>query len=202
MELFLLFDWVLRHSDTVLVIWRRSSCTSVGRPQVPYRVLFQARPGTLVEPPTFCSKLDSFLTWKNPKPMSGGFKHSGEGQRVWSHWPKPLGHGRSRIELVVLLKLRYMYICRKLINSEVLNLNGCTITSIIMSYKMCVQTFEGTLHIGNIAKMVVMVYFIVWVNGVQLSLSISLCNRSKWYNRQTEMNNYLYIFKSYYRITV
>jgi hypothetical protein len=36
------FDWVLRHTDTVLVIWRHSSFTGGGRPQVPFFALFQA----------------------------------------------------------------------------------------------------------------------------------------------------------------
>jgi hypothetical protein len=37
-----LFDWVLRHTDTVKVIWRRSSFTGGGRPKVPFCALFQA----------------------------------------------------------------------------------------------------------------------------------------------------------------
>jgi hypothetical protein len=41
-----LFDWVLRHTDTVLVIWRRSSFTDGGKPQVSFRALFQTRTGT------------------------------------------------------------------------------------------------------------------------------------------------------------
>jgi hypothetical protein len=31
-----LFDWVLRHTDTVKVIWRHVSFTGGGRPKVPY----------------------------------------------------------------------------------------------------------------------------------------------------------------------
>jgi hypothetical protein len=44
--LFFLIDWILRHTDTVKVIWRRSTLTGGGRPQVPFRILFQARMGT------------------------------------------------------------------------------------------------------------------------------------------------------------
>jgi hypothetical protein len=41
-----LFDWVLCHTDTLLITWRRSSFTGGGGPQVRSRALFQARTGT------------------------------------------------------------------------------------------------------------------------------------------------------------
>lgn len=37
-----LFPWVLRRTDTLYVIWRRSSFTGWGSPQVPFHALFQA----------------------------------------------------------------------------------------------------------------------------------------------------------------
>jgi hypothetical protein len=38
-----LFDWVSRHTDTVLAIWRRSGFTGGGRPQVHFRALLKAQ---------------------------------------------------------------------------------------------------------------------------------------------------------------
>jgi hypothetical protein len=55
-----LFAWVLRHTVTVFVIWRRSSASSGGRPQVPFRALYQAQMVTRVEPPTL-RKLAGYL---------------------------------------------------------------------------------------------------------------------------------------------
>jgi hypothetical protein len=46
MDFVCLFDWVLRHIDTVYVIWRHSSFTGRGSPKVPLSALFQARTGT------------------------------------------------------------------------------------------------------------------------------------------------------------
>ena len=43
---FFFFGWVLRHTNTVEVIWGLSSFTSGGRPQVPFHALFQAQVGT------------------------------------------------------------------------------------------------------------------------------------------------------------
>ena len=39
------FGWVLRRTNTVMIIWRLSSFTGGGRPHVPLRPLFQARAG-------------------------------------------------------------------------------------------------------------------------------------------------------------
>jgi hypothetical protein len=41
-------------TNTVSVIWRISSSTGGGRPQVPICTVFKAQTGTWVEPPTFC----------------------------------------------------------------------------------------------------------------------------------------------------
>ena len=40
------FGWILCRTNTVDAIWRLSSFTGGGRPQVPLRALFQARVGT------------------------------------------------------------------------------------------------------------------------------------------------------------
>ena len=43
------FGWVLHCTNTVMEIWRLSSFTGGGRPQVPFCALFQAQVGTQVE---------------------------------------------------------------------------------------------------------------------------------------------------------
>jgi hypothetical protein len=48
-----LLNWVLRQTNTVLVKWRHCSFTDGGRPQMPFRALFQVRTGTRVDQPTF-----------------------------------------------------------------------------------------------------------------------------------------------------
>ena len=66
------FGWVLRHTNTVKVIWPHSSFTGRGRPRVLLRALFQAQAGnprrTTNVP--LASRIASSHE-KNPKSLAG-----------------------------------------------------------------------------------------------------------------------------------
>jgi hypothetical protein len=66
--------------DTIQVISRRSSFTGGGRPQVPFRALFQARTGTGVEQPTSRKLAGQLHHIKEYKVPLGIRTHNGEGQ--------------------------------------------------------------------------------------------------------------------------
>ena len=83
-EALTIFGWDLRRINTLNVIWRLSSFTGGGRPQVPLCALLQARAGTRVEPSTFC-KLDGWLCHMKESKVNGGIRtHSCEGQLILS----------------------------------------------------------------------------------------------------------------------
>jgi hypothetical protein len=67
-----LFDWVLHHTNTVSIIWRRSSFSGGGWPRVPFPELFQARMGTQVKPPTFRKLASSHETCQDLNPQRWG----------------------------------------------------------------------------------------------------------------------------------
>ena len=90
---------VLRRTNTVNVVWRLSSFTGGGRPQVLLHASLQARADTGEEPPTF-RKLDSFHSWKIQRPCRGNMFY------LWTWWDDEIqSHCHSQENCVFLRKI-------------------------------------------------------------------------------------------------